>query len=251
MTLPRRRLLQIVAGLAVLPSLPRQASADVYPSRPVHVVVGFAPAGGADVLARILGKRLAEVLGQQVIVENVTGAGGMVGASRVARSEPNGYQIFVGSTADAINVSLYKRPLYDLRADLMPVVLIADQPAVLLARSDFPASNLQEFIAYIKKNEDSIKFASAGVGSSNHLDCVRFNAATGVNVTHVPYRGGGAAMQDLIAGRVDYICTLSAADSGTIVAPPERRSIEFLRQHVESEIERNAIPIRAIGLSIE
>ncbi|MEI8150787.1 MAG: tripartite tricarboxylate transporter substrate-binding protein [Hyphomicrobiales bacterium] len=85
----------------------------------------------------------------------------------------------------------------------------------------------------------------------NHLDCVRFNAATGVNVTHVPYRGGGAAMQDLIAGRVDYICTLSAADSGTIVAPPERRSIEFLRQHVESEIERNAIPIRAIGLSIE
>ena len=153
MTLPRRRLLQIVAGLAVLPSLPRQASADVYPSRPVHVVVGFAPAGGADVLARILGKRLAEVLGQQVIVENVTGAGGMVGASRVARSEPNGYQIFVGSTADAINVSLYKRPLYDLRADLMPVVLIADQPAVLLARSDFPASNLQEFIAYIKKKK--------------------------------------------------------------------------------------------------
>src|SRR3982074_140681 len=137
MTFPRRRILHLAAGMAALPLLPRRAGADgdgdAYPSRPVHVVVGFAPAGGADVLARILGRRLSEILQQQVVVENVTGGGGMVGASRVAKSAPDGYQVFVGSTADAINVTLYKRPLYDLRADLMPVVMIANQPTVLLA----------------------------------------------------------------------------------------------------------------------
>jgi tripartite-type tricarboxylate transporter receptor subunit TctC len=132
----------------------------------------------------------------------------MVGALRVAKSTPDGYQMLLGSRADAINMTLYKKPLYDFTADLMPVVLVAVQPMILLTRPDFPAANLQEFIAYAKKNQDEIKFASAGAGSTGHLDCVLFNALIGAVATHVPYRGGGAAMQDLIAGRVDYTCTL-------------------------------------------
>ncbi len=184
--------------------------AETWPSRSITMVVGFAPGGGTDVLGRIIAKRLSEVLGQQVIVENVGGAGGMVGSARVVKAAPDGYTIVLGSRADAINQTLYKKPLYDLRTDLLPVVLIADQPTVLIARPNFPATNLAELIAYVKKNQDSIKFASAGAGSTGHLDCVRFNAAIGVKVTHVPYRGGGPAMQDLIGDRVDYICTLSA-----------------------------------------
>ena len=198
-----------IALLAMLPCS-GVASAQTWPTRPVTMVVGFAAGGGTDVLGRIIGKRLSEVLGQQVIIENVGGAGGMVGSARVAKSPPDGYTFVLGSRADAINQTLYKKPLYDLRADLMPVVLIADQPTVLIARPDIPAANLPELIAHVKNNQGSVKFASAGAGSTGHLDCVRFNSAIGVNVTHVPYRGGGPAMQDLIAGRVDYICTLTA-----------------------------------------
>ena len=186
------------------------ASAQNWPTRPVTLVVGFAPAGGTDVLARIIAKRLSEVLGQQVVVENVGGAGGMVGSARVVKAPPDGYTIVMGTRADAINQTLYKKPLYDFKTDLLPVVLIADQPMVMIARPDIPANGLQELIAYVKANQQTVKFASAGAGSTGHLDCVRFHTAIGVNVTHVPYRGGGPAMQDLIAGRVDYICTLSA-----------------------------------------
>jgi tripartite-type tricarboxylate transporter receptor subunit TctC len=145
-----------------------------------------------------------------VIIENIGGAGGMVGSARVAKAAPDGYQIVLGSRADAINQTLYKKPLYNLRTDLIPVVLIADQPMVMIARPNIPAANLQELIAYVKNNQEAVKFASAGAGSTGHLDCVRFHTAIGVKVTHVPYRGGGPAMQDLIGGRVDYICTLTA-----------------------------------------
>ena len=185
-------------------------SAQTWPTRTVTLVVGFAPAGGTDVLARIIAKRLSEVLGQQVIVENVGGAGGMVGSARVVKAPPDGYTIVMGTRADAINQTLYKKPLYDFKSDLLPVVLIADQPMVMIARPDIPATGLQQLIAYVRANQNSVKFASAGAGSTGHLDCVRFHTAIGVKVTHIPYRGGGPAMQDLIAGRVDYTCTLTA-----------------------------------------
>ncbi len=186
------------------------AAAQTWPTRPITLVVGFAPAGGTDVLARIIAKRLSEILGQQVIIENVGGAGGMVGSARVVKAAPDGYTIVMGTRADAINQTLYKKPLYDFKTDLLPVVLIADQPMVMIARPDIPAAGLQDLIVYIKKNQDTVKFASAGAGSTGHLDCVRFHTAIGVNVTHIPYRGGGPVMQDLIAGRVDYTCTLTA-----------------------------------------
>jgi len=186
------------------------AAAENWPVRPLTMVVPFAAGGGTDVLGRILGRRLSEILGQQVIIENVGGAGGMVGSARVAKAPPDGYQFVLGSRADAINQTLYKNPLYNFATDLAPVVLIADQPTLLVARNDLPVGNLAQFIAYARANQATMQMASAGAGSTGHLDCMLLNAVIGINVTHVPYRGGGPAMQDLIAGRIDYICTLSA-----------------------------------------
>ena len=186
------------------------AAAENWPARPLTMVVPFAAGGGTDVLGRILGRRLSEILGQQVIIENVGGAGGMVGSARVAKAPPDGYQFVLGSRADAINQTLYKNPLYNFATDLAPVVLIADQPTLLVARNDLPVGNLAQFIAYARANQATMQMASAGAGSTGHLDCMLLNTVIGINVTHVPYRGGGPAMQDLIAGRIDYICTLSA-----------------------------------------
>ena len=183
--------------------------AQNWPARAVTLVVPFAPGGGTDVLGRIVARRLSETLGQQVIVENVGGAGGMMGSARVAKSPPDGYQFVLGSRADAINQTLYKTPLYNLMTDLEPVVLVADQPTVMVARPDLPVNGLQEFIAYAKANQGKMQFGSAGAGSTGFIDCALFNAAIGVNITHVPYRGGGPAMQDLIGGRIDYFCTLT------------------------------------------
>jgi tripartite-type tricarboxylate transporter receptor subunit TctC len=304
-------------------------AAQSWPTRPVTMVVPFAPAGGTDVLGRIIGRRLAETLGQQVIIENVGGAGGMLGSARVAKAAPDGYQFVLGSRADAINQTLYKNPLYNLTTDLAPVVLIADQPTVLVARKDLPADDLQAFIAYAKKNQGSMQYGSAGAGSTGHVDCALLNARIGVNIAHIPYRGGGPAMQDLIAGRIDYFCTLSGTivpqiesklvkpiailtrnrapmlpnlasaheqglsdfeastwfgfflpkrtpvpiiqrlhdasvaametpsvqerlnEVGVTVVAPERRSPEYLQRFVESEIERNAAPIKAAGISMD
>ena len=213
-----------LAFSALLPCAVPASGQGNWPSRPVTMVVGFAAGGGTDVLGRIVGKRLSEVLGQQVIIENVGGAGGMVGSARVAKSPPDGYTIVLGSRADAINQTLYKKPLYGLKTDLMPVVLIADQPTILITRNEFPANTMPEFIAYVKKNQATMQFASAGAGSTGHLDCALLNAALGVKVTHVPYRGGGPAMQDIIGGRVDYICTLT----GSAVPLVEGKTVKAL-----------------------
>jgi tripartite-type tricarboxylate transporter receptor subunit TctC len=173
------------------------------------MVVPFAAGGGTDLLGRIVAKRLTEILGQQVVIENVGGAGGMIGSARVVKSPPDGYTMVIGTTADAINQTLYKAPLYNFATDLVPAGLMGSQPTVLLARKDFPANTLQEFAAYLKANLKSVQYGSAGAGSTGHLFCELLNAALGIgSVTHVPYRGGGPAMQDLIAGRYDYICTL-------------------------------------------
>ena len=190
-------------------ALAQTPSAQNWPERPVTMVVPFAAGGGTDLLGRIVGKRLSEVLGQQVIIENVAGAGGMVGSARVVKAPPDGYQMVVGTTADAINQTLYKAPLYNFATDLVPAGLMGNQPSVLLTRKDFPATDLKEFTAYAKANQSALQMASAGTGSTGHLFCNMLNAALGITVTHVPYRGGGPAMQDLIAGRTDYICTLT------------------------------------------
>jgi tripartite-type tricarboxylate transporter receptor subunit TctC len=305
------------------------ARAQEWPTRAVTLVIGFAAGGGTDVLGRIVARKLSEVLGQQVVIENVGGAGGMTGSARVAKAPPDGYTIVMCTRADSINQTLYKRPLYNLLTDLTPVGLIADQPGVLITRNEFPANGLPEFIDHVKKNQTTMQFASAGAGSTGHIDCELLNAAIGVKVTHVPYRGGGPAMQDIIGGRVDYIVTLTGSAvpliegktvkalavltkdrapmlpnvksaweqgftdleastwfgfcvphgtpapiikklydatvaaiddkevqrqmlaAGAIVVAPERRSTEYFKAYLPKDIEKNATPIRAAGLSIE
>jgi tripartite-type tricarboxylate transporter receptor subunit TctC len=144
-----------------------------------------------------------------VVVENVGGAGGMTGVQRVAQSPPDGYTIALGTVGThAQNQTLYKRPLYNAATDFTPVALMAQVPLVLIARKDLPVNNLQEFIAYTKANQSKMSFGSAGAGSATHLGCVLLNAAMGVDIQHVPYRGTGPAMQDLAAGRIDYLCEI-------------------------------------------
>jgi len=188
---------------------PAMSQAPAWPNHPVTMVVPLAAGSGIDALARVLAPHLSEVLGQTIIVENVTGAGGTTGAARVARGAPDGSQFLLGGTGThAFSQALYLHPPYDALNDFAPVALVAEQPVVLIVRKDFPASNLQEFISYAAKTQTKMQYGSAGAGSAAHLACVLLNSAIGVTVTHVPYRGGAQAMQDLIAGRIDYQCPL-------------------------------------------
>jgi tripartite-type tricarboxylate transporter receptor subunit TctC len=185
------------------------ASAQDYPNRPITLIVPFAAGGPTDVLARAMGQKLSEILGQPVIVENVGGAGGMLGSSRVAKAAPDGYTIGLGTVGThAQNQSLYKKPLYDTVKDFTPVALMAELPLILIARKDLPANNLKEFTAYAKENQDKMQFGSAGAGAATHLGCVVVNLALGTNITHIPYAGTGPAMTDLIGGRIDFLCEI-------------------------------------------
>jgi tripartite-type tricarboxylate transporter receptor subunit TctC len=188
------------------------AAAQTWPARPITMVVPFAAGSASDSVGRVLTARLSELLGQQVIIENVAGAGGMTGVSRVAKAAPDGYQFVLGGIDTfAQNQTLYKKPLYNAVTDFAPVALVVDQPLVLVTRNELPVGNLREFIAYAKANQGKMQYGSAGAGSGSHLACAQLNAAIGVDITHVPYRGSPPAMQDLIAGRIDYFCALAAA----------------------------------------
>jgi tripartite-type tricarboxylate transporter receptor subunit TctC len=200
---------QIALAVLFALSLATAAKAEDYPSRPITMVIPFAAGGPTDVLGRVVADRMSQLLGQQVVVENVGGAGGMTGVQRVAQSPPDGYTIALGTVGThAQNQTLYKRPLYNAATDFTPVALMAQVPLVLIARKDLPVNNLQEFIAYTKANQSKMSFGSAGAGSATHLGCLLLNAATGVDIQHVPYRGTGPAMQDLAAGRIDYLCEI-------------------------------------------
>jgi tripartite-type tricarboxylate transporter receptor subunit TctC len=306
------------------------ASAQEWPSRPITLVVSFAAGSGDDLLARILSPALSELLGQQIVVENVGGAGGMSGVNRVAKAAPDGYQVILGGTGTfAANQTLYKHPLYNAVTDFEPVALMTEQPMALIVRNELAVDTLQQFTAYAKVNQTKMQFGSGGPGSATHLACVLLNSAIGVSVTHVPYRSAAMAIQDVIGGRLDYLCpivstsiaqiegrqvkpvallsktrsavfpTLATAqeqgltdfdaymwnglfvpkaapqpivkklhdatvvalerasvrekisEMGGAVVAPERRSPEHLRQFVEREIAKWAVPIRATGLSMD
>jgi tripartite-type tricarboxylate transporter receptor subunit TctC len=197
----------LIAGAAPASA---QESPDAWPSRPMTLIVPFAAGGGNDVLGRIVAQPMSEILKQPVVIENVAGAGGMTGGNRVAKAAPDGYTFGLGTVGShAFNQTLYKRPLYHAANDFAPVAMIADQPLLLVVRKDLPVSNLKEFTAYAKANQAKMQHGSAGVGSATHLGCLVFNAAIGVDITHIPYKGGAPAMTDLIAGRIDYWCPFS------------------------------------------
>ena len=198
------------------------ADAQDFPTRPMTMVIPFAAGGPTDVLGRVIAGHMSEVLGQQVIVENIGGAGGMTGSERVAKAAPDGYEFVLGTVGThAQGQTLYKHPLYNAVIDFTPVILVAEVPIVLITRKDLPVNNFKEFVAYAKTNQAHMQFGSAGAGSATHLGCVLLNYRIGVNVTHVPYRGTGPAMQDLQGGRIDYLCEIITTakpqiDGGTV-----------------------------------
>jgi len=196
-------------ALAGLLALTGVASAQDFPSRPMTMIIPFAAGGPTDVLGRVMAQRMSEILGQQVIVENVGGAGGMVGSARVAQAAPDGYTFVLGTVGThAQNQTLYKKPRYDAATDFTPVGLIAEVPIAIIARKDFPAKDLKEFVAYAKANDAKMQYGSAGAGSATHLGCVLVNYVLNTNITHVPYSGIGPATTDLLGGRIDFLCDI-------------------------------------------
>jgi tripartite-type tricarboxylate transporter receptor subunit TctC len=221
----RKLMLGVAATLSMtLLGLVTTASAQEFPTRPITMVIPFAAGGPTDVLGRVVAARMSEVLGQNVIVENIGGAGGMTGSARVAQAKPDGYTMVLGTVGThAQGQTLYKRPLYNAATDFTPVALIAEVPIVLITRKDLPVSSLKEFVEYAKKNQDKMSFGSAGAGSATHLGCVVLNTAMGTKITHVPYRGTGPAMQDLQGGRIDFLCEIMSTakpqiDAGAVKA---------------------------------
>ncbi len=195
----------LLLGLAA--AWPCAAHAQGYPSRAIVMVVPYAAGGTFDILGRIVAPRMSEILGQQIVIENTTGAGGIVGVTRVVNAAPDGYTVLLGSVGThAYNQSIYKKRRYDAVNDFTPVTLWSEQPMVLEARKDLPANTIPEFAALLKSNGGKMQFGSAGAGSTTHLGCSLLNSTIGVNITHVPYRGSAPASNDLIGGQIDYLC---------------------------------------------
>ena len=319
-----------LAAVAAFATLAAPAAAEDWPSRPVTMIVPFAAGGPMDTLARVLQNGLGETLGQPVIIENQPGGGGMTGSLRVSQAAADSHMFVLASIGThAIGYSMHSKPPYHPADDFQPVIFVADAPLLLMTRKDLPPNNLQEFIAYAKANNGKLTFSSGGTGTSSHISCVMLNQIMGVDETHVPYRGGGPAFADLIAGRIDYICNyvsigaqavkqdqvkaiamlaksrtpllpdLATADEqglkdfdvsawnaillpksatpdmvaklnkavsealdkpavrerldaiGLIAAAPQRRSPEYLRTFINSEIEKWAKPVKGGGLQID
>jgi tripartite-type tricarboxylate transporter receptor subunit TctC len=306
------------------------AGAQQYPTRALNMIIPFAAGGPQDTIGRLVAQRMSEILGQQVVIENIGGAGGTTGSMRVKNAAPDGYTFVMGSVGThAQSQTLYKKPAYNSAEDFTAVAFIGETPIALTVRKDLPVNNLKEFVAYAKENHAKMSFGSAGAGSATHLGCIVLNMALGTNITHVPYRGTGPAMQDLHAGRLDFLCEIINTakphiDAGAIkalaimtkerspvlpnlptaleqgvpnleaytwsaiflprgvpadvvaklndavvksletpsvkerlegmgvtVAPPDRRSPEYMAQFVRSEIEKWATPIKMSGAQIE
>jgi tripartite-type tricarboxylate transporter receptor subunit TctC len=203
--LPRRHLLYLAAGAAALPIIARGGWAQTYPSRPVRIIVGFAPATGADILARLMGQWLSERLGQQFVIENRPGAGTNIATEAVVRSPPDGYTLLAVSPANAINATLYEKLNFNFIRDIAPVASMMRTPGVMLVNPSVPAKSVPEFITYAKANPGKISFASAGNGSGSHMAGELFKMMTGLDMVHVPYRGGGPALTDLLGGQVQLM----------------------------------------------
>jgi tripartite-type tricarboxylate transporter receptor subunit TctC len=199
------------------------ARAEDWPTQPITLVVPYAAGGPTDVVGRLFAQQMSEFVRRRIVVENIGGAGGMTGASRVANAAPDGYEVLFGGSGNlTYNQIQYKKPLFNSVRDFTPVGLLTQQSLVLIVRKNLPADDLQEFIRYLKASKTA-SFGSAGAGSSSHLGCVMLNLAIGTNFTHVPYRGIAPATQDLIAGRIDYVCdfiqtALSQIQAGAVKA---------------------------------
>ena len=205
MKLPRRQFLHLAAGAAAMPAISRVAMAQTYPTRPVRIIVGFPPAGNNDLHARLIAHWLADRLRQQFIVENRAGAGGNLATEAVVRAAPDGYTLLEASSADAWNATLYDNLKFNFIWDIAPVASISLTMGILVVHPAIPVKTVSELIAYAKTNPGKITVASAGVGSAPHIYWELFRTMTGVEMLHVPYRGGGPALTDLLAGQVQVM----------------------------------------------
>ena len=201
----RRQFLYLAAGAAVLPAASLVAKAQSYPTRAVHIVVGFAAGGGVDITARLIGQWLSDRLGQNFIVDDRPGAGGNIGTDLVVNARPDGYSLLLATVPNAVNATLYDKLSFNFIRDIAPVGGIIRVPMVMLVNPSVPAKTVPEFIAYAKANPDKINMASAGIGSAPHMAGELFNVMAGVKMVHVPYRGQGPALTDLLAGQVQVL----------------------------------------------
>ena len=217
MELPRRNFLHLAAGAAALPFVPHVASAQAYPTRPVRIIVGFAPGGGNDIMARLIGQWLSQRLGQQFVVENRPGAATNVATEAVVNAPPDGYTLLLVGLPNASNATFYEKLNFNFIRDITPVAGIMRVPLVMVVHPSFPGTTVPEFIAYGKANPGKVNMASAGIGSGTHLAGELFKMMAGVDLVHVPYRGTGPALAALLAGQVE------------VQFPPPSSSIEYIR----------------------
>jgi len=212
MTMKRRDFLKVAGGAAALPVLPNLAR-EAYPGRPVRIIAGFAAGGGVDISARLIGQWLGERLGQPFVTENRTGADGNIATEAVVNASPDGYTLLLATLPNAVNASLYPHLKFDFLRDIAPVAGVIRVPMVVLVHPSVPATSIPELIAYAKANAGKLNLASAGTGSAPHMAAELFNYMAGVSMVHVPYRGQGPALSDLLGGQVQI---LFAAAPGTV-----------------------------------
>jgi tripartite-type tricarboxylate transporter receptor subunit TctC len=205
MKLPRRNFLYLAAGAAALPAVSRIAWAQAYPSRPVRIIVGFAPGGSADIVARLIGQFLSERLGRPFVIENRPGAASNIAAEAVAKAAPDGYTLLLASATNAINTTFYEKLSFNFLSDIAPVAGIVRIPFVMEVNPSLPAKTVAEFIAYARANPTNINMASGGIGTGPHMAGELFNVMAGVKIVHVTYRGTGPALTDLLGGRLQVM----------------------------------------------
>jgi tripartite-type tricarboxylate transporter receptor subunit TctC len=218
MKLPRRKFLHLAAGAVALPAVSRTARAQAFPNRPVRLIVPFAPAGAADIVARLIGPWLSDRFGQQFIIENRPGAGGNIATEATVRAPPDGYTLLVVGAFNAVNATLYEKLSFDFSRDIAPVASVVRVPNVMEVNPSFPATTVTEFIAYAKANPDKINFASGGNGTPTHVAGELFKMMTGIKMVHLPYRGAGPALIDLLGGQVQVMFATVPSSIGYIRA---------------------------------
>jgi tripartite-type tricarboxylate transporter receptor subunit TctC len=216
MNICRRRFLHLTAGAAAVPAVPRIARADTYPSRPVHLIVFYAAGGGNDIIARLMGQWLSQRLGQSFVIENRPGGGGNLGTEYVVRAAPDGYTLLLSSTANTVNASLYNNLDFNFIRDIAPVASISRDPNVMVINPSVPAKTVPEFIAYAKANPGVINYATAGIGSSQHMTAEMFKMMAGISMVHVPHRGTAPALESLLGGQVQVMFASMPSSLGYI-----------------------------------
>jgi tripartite-type tricarboxylate transporter receptor subunit TctC len=232
----RRHVLRLAAGAAALPAVSRVARAQAYPARPVTMIVPFAPGGGTDVAARIVGEHMARTLGQHIVIQNIAGAGGTTGSTRAMRADPDGYTILMGQMGTHTSVALYPNLAYRPEVDFEPIGIVSEVPQILVARKDFAPKDLREFVVFVKTNSDKVNVGHAGVGSIFFSTCLMLNSILNVKPTLVPFNGGAPAMNALVGGQVDYMC------ADPVTAVPQLQAGTIKAYAIASTSRNPAIP---------